>query len=493
MTVNRKGARAVNFGGVEENVVSRDDFSLDDARDVLRDCPIAILGYGPQGQGQGLNLRDNGFNVCLGLRERYSEEGKEKTGWEKALEDGWKPEKNLFSIEKAASRGVIVANLISDAGQVATWEKVKPHLTRGKAFYVSHGMPLCFHEQTGIVPPDGVDVIMVAPKGAGSTVRSNFMNGSGINSSYAIERDCTGKAFDRARAMGIGIGSGYMFGTTADKEAISDHVGERFVLLGGTAAAAEVSFQKEMGHPISPELAFQRSSEQLTQVIIPLIGKGGAGAVYEQARASNNLETLLAHQLAALKACRPTVRRLYEDVVSGKEAATALRENSAPDYRERLKRELDELDGAETWQAGTRVRRMRLDRTYGGRIKNWPLVGTLLGMIEAQFEVLTENGHSPSEAFNETVEELTQSLNKPCSDYGAAGLMGRCSTTAQRGALDWRPKFYLTLAPVFFGRHTYDGPLDIEPNHTFISGPNMWEVGEKVRELRPENQVKKAG
>jgi ketol-acid reductoisomerase len=469
-------------------------FSIrDDARGVLGDCPVAILGYGPQGQGQGLNLRDNGFNVFLGLRERYSEEGEEKTGWEKALEDGWKPEKNLFSIEEAASRGVIVADLISDAGQVSTWEKIKPHLTRGKAFYVSHGMSIHFHEQTRIVPPDGVDVIMVAPKGAGSTVRSNFINGSGINSSFAVERNYTGSAPDRVKAMGRGIGSGYMFETTAAREAISDHFGERFVLLGGTAAAAEGSYQKEACHPISSELAFAESSEQLTQVIIPLIGKGGAGVIYEQAKASSKLETLLAHQVAALQACRPTVRRLYEDVDSGKEAATALRENSAPDYRERLRRELDELDGAEIWQAGTRVRKMRLDRTYGGRIRNWPLAGALLGMMEAQYELLIQNGHSPSEAFNETVEELTQSLNNPCSNYGAAGLMGRCSTTAQRGALDWRPRFYLTLAPVFFGRHTYFGPLDIGSNHTFISGPNMWEVGRQVRELRPENQVRKAG
>lgn len=197
----------LNFGGVEENVVTRDEFPLEHAREVLKNETIAILGYGVQGPGQALNLRDNGFNVIVGQRSN-------SPTWDKAIRDGFEPGKTLFSIEEAAQKGTIIQYLLSDAAQIAAWPTIKPHLTAGKALYFSHGFGITYKERTGIIPPADIDVILAAPKGSGTSLRRMFLQGRGLNSSFAIFQDATGKARDRAIALGIGIGSGYLFETT---------------------------------------------------------------------------------------------------------------------------------------------------------------------------------------------------------------------------------------------------------------------------------------
>jgi ketol-acid reductoisomerase len=210
----------INFGGVEENVVTREEFPLSKALDVLKDETIAVIGYGVQGPGQALNLKDNGFNVIIGQR-------KESPTWDKAVADGWVPGETLFPIEEALEKGTIIQYLLSDAGQIAVWPTVKKYLTPGKALYFSHGFGITYKDRTGIIPPKDVDVILVAPKGSGTSLRRMFLEGRGLNSSYAIFQDATGKAWDRVIALGIGVGSGYLFETTFQKEVYSDLTGER--------------------------------------------------------------------------------------------------------------------------------------------------------------------------------------------------------------------------------------------------------------------------
>ena len=101
------------------------------------------------------------------------------------------------------------------------WPKIKPHLTKGKALYFSHGFSIVYSDQTGVVPPKDIDVILVAPKGSGTTVRRLFLEGQGINASFAIHQDATGRARERCLALGIAIGSGYLFETTFQKEVVS--------------------------------------------------------------------------------------------------------------------------------------------------------------------------------------------------------------------------------------------------------------------------------
>ena len=203
----------LNFGGVEEEVVTREEFPLAKAIETLKDETIAILGYGVQGPGQALNLKDNGFNVIIGQR-------KGSKTWDKAVADGWVPGETLFEIEEACQRGTILQYLLSDAGQISVWPTVKEHLSPGKALYFSHGFGVTFNERTGIVPPDNVDVILVAPKGSGTSLRRMFLEGRGLNSSFAIFQNSTGRAKERVVSLGIGVGSGYLFPTTFKKRSL---------------------------------------------------------------------------------------------------------------------------------------------------------------------------------------------------------------------------------------------------------------------------------
>jgi ketol-acid reductoisomerase len=342
----------IEFGGVTEEVITRGEFSLEKSRDVLKDEVVAIVGYGPQGQGQSLNLRDNGINVVIGQR-------KGGDGWKKAVEDGWKEGVTLFDdIGRAIDRATIVQYLLSDAGQKEQWPVVKKHLKRGQALYFSHGFSVVFKEQTGVIPPDDVDVILVAPKGAGRTVRSNFLSGSGINASFAVHQDATGRARDRAIALGIAVGSGYLFPTTFEKEVYSDLTGERGVLMGAIAGIMKAQYDllRKMGH--SPSEAFNETVEEATQSLYPLVGKNGMDWMFASCSTTAQRGALdWSKRFEA--AVVPLFEELYESVKAGKETKRVLDSCSAPGYRQRLTAELDEWKNSEMWQAGTAVRKLR--------------------------------------------------------------------------------------------------------------------------------------
>jgi len=342
----------LNFGGVVEDVVTRDEFTLSKAQEVLKDEVVAVLGYGVQGPAQSLNLRDNKINVIVGQRP----EGKHS--WQKAIDDGWVPNKTLFSLEDAAERGTIVMYLISDGGQMAQWKNIKPHLKKGDALYFSHGFSIVYKNQTGVVPPEYVDVIMVAPKGAGRTVRENFLKGSGINASYAIYQDYTGKAKDRVLSLGIAIGAGYLFPTTFEKEVYSDLTGERGVLMGAIAGIMEAQYNLFRKHGHSPSEAFNETVEELTQSLIPLIAQNGMDWMYANCSTTAQRGALdWRHEFR--KAVEPVFEKLYDRVVKGIETKIVLKANAAPDYREKLEKELAEMRNSEMWQAGKTVRSLR--------------------------------------------------------------------------------------------------------------------------------------
>ena len=340
-----------NFGGVVEDVITSEEFSLQKARQVLENETVAVLGYGVQGPGQALNLRDNGIRVIVGQRQGG------KT-WQRAVDDGFVPGQTLFPIEEAARKATIVQYLLSDAGQVATWPQIKECLEAGNALYFSHGFGIVYKDQTGIIPPKTVDVIMVAPKGSGRNVRLNFLDGSGINSSYAIFQDYTGRAEERTLALGIAVGSGYLFPTTFEKEVHSDLTGERGVLMGCLAGVMEAQYNLLRKHGHSPSEAFNETVEELTQSLIRLVAENGMDWMF------SNCSTTA--QRGALDwsprfrdAVAPVFDELYKKVISGEETRRVLEANSAPDYREKLNKELAELKNSEMWQTGTTVRSLR--------------------------------------------------------------------------------------------------------------------------------------
>ena len=341
----------MDFGGVLEEVITSEEFSLTKARDVLENETVAILGYGVQGPGQALNLRDNGINVIVGQREGGAT-------WQRAIDAGFVPGKTLFPLEEATARGSIVQFLVSDAGQVATWPKIKPHLSEGDALYFSHGFSIVYKDQTGIIPPANIDVILVAPKGSGRTVRSNFLDGSGINSSYAVFQDYTGRAEERTLALGVAIGSGYLFPTTFEKEVHSDLTGERGVLMGCLAGVMEAQYNLLRRHGHSPSEAFNETVEELTQSLIRLVAQNGMDWMYGNCSTTAQRGALdWRHRFR--EAVVPVFDELYARVISGAETRIVLEANSAPDYRERLQEELDEIRNSEMWRTGATVRSLR--------------------------------------------------------------------------------------------------------------------------------------
>lgn len=341
----------INFGGVEEQVVTREEFPLEKAREVLKDETIAIIGYGVQGPGQALNLRDNGFNVIVGQRSPSA-------SYDKAVKDGFVPGETLFSIEEAAEKATIIQYLLSDAAQIAVWPTLKPYLTEGKALYFSHGFGVTYKERTGIIPPDNVDVILAAPKGSGTSLRRLFLAGKGLNSSYAIFQDATGRAKERIVALGIGIGSGYLFETTFKREVYSDLTGERGTLMGAIQGlfAAQYDLLRSKGH--SPSEAFNETVEEATESLYPLIAENGMDWMY-----ANCSTTAQRGALDWWKKFRdataPVFKELYDSVQAGNEAQLSIDSNSQTDYREKLEEELDELRNSEMWQAGKAVRSLR--------------------------------------------------------------------------------------------------------------------------------------
>ena len=341
----------MNFGGIVEQVVTRAEFPLEKAKEVLANETIAVLGYGVQGPGQSLNLRDNGFNVIVGQRKG----GK---SWDKAIADGWVPGETLFEIEEACKKATIIEFLLSDAGQISAWPTVKKHLTAGKALYFSHGFAITYQERTGIVPPKDVDVIMCAPKGSGTSLRRLFLQGRGINSSYAIFQDATGKAYERTIALGVGIGSGYLFETTFKRETYSDLTGERGTLMGAIQGIFAAQYDTLRAHGHTPSEAFNETVEELSQSLLPLVAENGMDWMY--ANCSTTAQRGALDWWKRFRdATKPVFESLYESVATGNEAQISIDSNSKPDYREGLEKELKEMRESEMWQAGKAVRALR--------------------------------------------------------------------------------------------------------------------------------------
>ena len=341
----------INFGGVEEKVVTREEFPLEKAREVLRDETIAVIGYGVQGPGQSLNLKDNGFNVIVGQREGSK-------SWDKAVADGWVPGKTLFGIEEAARRATIIQYLLSDAGQIAVWPTIEKYLAPGKALYFSHGFGITYKERTGIVPPAGVDVILIAPKGSGTSLRRMFLQGRGLNSSYAVFQDATGRAFERVVALGIGVGSGYLFETDFKREVYSDLTGERGTLMGAIQGIFAAQYDTLRAHGHTPSEAFNETVEELTQSLMPLVAENGMDWMY--ANCSTTAQRGALDWWKRFRdATKPVFEELYGEVAAGNEAQRSIDLNSKPDYREKLNEELREMRESEMWQTGAVVRKLR--------------------------------------------------------------------------------------------------------------------------------------
>mmetsp|Transcript_26073 Transcript_26073/g.42108 ORF Transcript_26073/g.42108 Transcript_26073/m.42108 type:complete len:396 (+) Transcript_26073:157-1344(+) len=346
-----RGIKTLDFGGTMENVIERSDYPQEKYQEMFKDDTLTMLGYGTQGRGQALNLRDNGMNVIVGVRKNGG-------SWDLALEDGWVPGENLFDIDEALEKGTVIMYLLSDAGQSMAWDQVKPYLTKGKTLYVSHGFSVVFDKDTGVIPPTDIDVILCAPKGSGTTVRNLFLEGRGINGSVAIHQDASGKAKERAFALGVAVGCGYLYETTFQKETYSDLVGERGVLMGMIQGAFKAQYDvlRAKGH--SPSEAFNETVEEATQSLYPLVGANGMDWMYAACSTTAQRGALDWYPKFE-KALKPVFEELYEEVENGNECRRSIDVNSKPDYKASLQKELDVILNSEMWRAGKTVRGLR--------------------------------------------------------------------------------------------------------------------------------------
>jgi len=342
----------IDFGGVLETVVTRKEFSLRKAQQTLKKEVVAVIGYGVQGPAQALNMKENGIPVIVGQSKAFPKD------WDRAVKDGWKPGKTLFDIPEAAQRGTIIQMLVADGAMKAVWPIVKPHVTAGKALYFSHGFGYVYRDLTGIKPPADVDVILVAPKGSGTSVRRNFLAGVGINSSFAVAQDATGRAEQRAMALGIAIGSGYLFPTTFEHEVTSDLVGERGVLMGALAGIMEAQYDVLRAHGHTPSEAFNETVEELTQSLIRLVDENGMDWMYANCSATAQ-RGALDWKPKFKKATLPVFNALYKAVASKAEARRVVKTCSGLQYKQRLEKELTAMRDSEMWRAGKASRDLR--------------------------------------------------------------------------------------------------------------------------------------
>jgi ketol-acid reductoisomerase len=342
----------MDFGGVQEEVVMRSEFPMKKARTVLKDETIAVIGYGVQGPGQSLNLRDNGFNVIIGQSKQFMDD------WNRAVKDGWKPGVTLFEIEEAVKRGTVIEVLVSDASARVVWPLIKRNLKPGDALYFSHGFSIVYKDQTKVIPPKDVDVIMVAPKGSGTSLRRNFLSGEGINASFAVFQDATGKAKDRCISLGIGIGAGYLFPTTFEKEVFSDLVGERGVLMGALAGIMEAQYDTLRKHGHSPSEAFNETVEELTESLIRLVAENGMDWMYANCSVTAQ-RGALDWKPKFKKAVLPVFKELYERVATGAETHRVITSCGKVNYKTQLTKELNKMGNSEMWRAGKTTRDLR--------------------------------------------------------------------------------------------------------------------------------------
>ena len=342
----------IDFGGTIEEVVTRKEFTLKKAQQVLKKEVVAVIGYGVQGPAQSLNMRDNGINVIIGQDKRFAND------WKRAAKDGFKPGVSLFDVEEACQKATIIMMLVNDGALKFVFPRVKPYLTAGKALYFSHGFGWVYRKLTGVSAPKDVDVLLVAPKGSGTSVRRNFLAGVGINSSYAVEQDATGRALDRTLAIGIAVGSGYLFPTTFEHEVTSDLVGERGVLMGALAGIMEAQYDvlRKNGH--SPSEAFNETVEELTQSLIRLVDENGMDWMYSNCSATAQ-RGALDWKPRFKKATLPVFSALYKAVKTQAEAKRVIKVCGAADYKQKLDAELAAMGNSEMWRAGAAVRSLR--------------------------------------------------------------------------------------------------------------------------------------
>ena len=312
--------------------------------ELLADKVIAVLGYGSQGHAQAQNLKDSGLNVIIGLRE-----GSQSA--EKAKADGFE----VYPTAEAVKKADIIQILIPDEVQARVYKNdIEPNLEAGNALVFSHGFNIHFGQ---IVPPENVDVFMVAPKGPGHLVRRTYQEGKGVPGLVAVEQDFSGRAFDLglAYAKGIGATRAGVIHTTFKEETQTDLFGEQAVLCGGLTALIKAGFETLVEAGYQPEVAYFECFHEM-KLIVDLLYEGGLSNMRYSISDTAQYGDLTVGPRIINEGVKKEMEAVLEDIQSGKFARDWILENAAnrPNFNALTRRDEDSL----LEKVGARLRSM---------------------------------------------------------------------------------------------------------------------------------------
>lgn len=282
----------------------------------LSDKRIAIIGYGNQGRAQAQNLKDSGLDVVIGLRAGRS--------WDQATDDGF----DVLSVTEAAQEGDVIQVLLPDQRQADVYARdIAPCLQEGNALSFSHGFNIHYNQ---IVPPDNVNVFMVAPKGPGHLVRRVYTQGEGVPALVAVWQDFTGDAFETALAYAKGIGAtrAGVLETSFKEETETDLFGEQAVLCGGTTALIKAGFETLVEAGYKPEIAYFECLHEL-KLIVDLIYEGGLSWMRHSISDTAEYGDLTRGGRIITDDTRVAMRALLEKIQTGEFAREWILENQA--------------------------------------------------------------------------------------------------------------------------------------------------------------------
>ncbi|MCW8103384.1 ketol-acid reductoisomerase [Streptomyces tauricus] len=443
---------------------------------------IGVIGWGSQGPAQAQNLRDSlgdTVKVVVGLREgSRSLDAARAAGFTE--QDGTLGE--MFAVMAASD---MVLLLISDAAFADHYEEIFAALRPGTTLGLSHGFLLGHLQDVGETFPQDIDIVAVCPKGMGPSVRALYMqgatvNGAGINASFAVEQDVTGRAVDRALGWSVALGAPFTFQTTLRSEYLSDLSGERATLLAGVHGIVESLYRRYRDHEgMSGHDAFRHSAECVTGPVSRIISKDGLIGVYRRLDEAER-DVFRDAYSAAYPVGLELTAEIYDEVSSGNEIRSVILASG------RLDRfPMGKIDQTDIWRVGHGVRAHR--DTDGEAPLNPFTAGVFCGVMMAQADLLLEQGHPYSEIANESVIEAVDSLNPYMHARGVAYMVDNCSTTARLGARKWAPRFDYLLTQAAYSA-VDDKTVDPAPFEAF-EGHVVHQVLEVCSRMRPSVDI----
>ncbi|SDP36077.1 ketol-acid reductoisomerase [Actinacidiphila guanduensis] len=442
---------------------------------------LGVIGWGSQGPAQAQNLRDSlgdAVKVVVGLRSGSSSlDAARAAGFTE--EDG-----TLGEMYEVIAASDMVLLLISDAAQAEHYRKIFDNLRPGTTLGLSHGFLLGHLLDIGERFPEEVDVIAVCPKGMGPSVRALYeqgatVNGAGINASFAVEQDVTGRALERALGWSVALGAPFTFQTTLGSEYLSDLCGERAILLAGVHGIVESLYRRYRDHGLDAKQAFRHSVESVTGPISKTISKSGLIGVYEKLD-DQEKEIFATAYSAAYPVGLELTAEIYDEVSAGNEIRSVILAGWRSD-----RFPMGKIDQADMWRVGETV---RADRAVDSDAPLDPFTaGVFCGVMMAQVDILLEQGHPYSEIANESVIEAVDSLNPYMHARGVAYMVDNCSTTARLGARKWAPNFDYRLTQQSYPA-VDDKAVDPAPFEAF-EGHLIHEVLRVCSEMRPSVDI----